>query len=109
MHAGAVRGSFWCENACFRPFCRFYHLFGSGLKCNTPFHTSPLSGAAKQLARMDQRDIYVGGGTQLMFGIWGSRWVGRPDVKAIANEFWVHPSKSEVPSNAEKLEGAAYF
>ena len=53
--------------------------------------------------------IYVGGGTQLMFGIWGSRWVGRPDVKAIANEFWVHPSKSEVPSNAKKLEGAAYF
>jgi len=51
----------------------------------------------------------VGGGTQLMFGIWGSRWVGRPDVKAIANEFWVHPSKSEVPSNAKQLEGAAYF
>ena len=65
--------------------------------------------AAYIRGNLSRSAIYVGGGTQLMFGIWGSRWVGRPDVKAIANEFWVHPSKSEVPSNAKKLEGAAYF
>ena len=65
--------------------------------------------AAYIRGNLSRSAIYEGGGTQLMFGIWGSRWVGRPDVKAIANEFWVHPSKSEVPSNAKELEGAAYF
>ena len=62
--------------------------------------------AAYIRGNLSRSAIYVGG-TQL-FGIWGSRWVGRPDVKAIANEFWVHPSKSEVPSN-EKLEGRRTF
>ena len=44
--------------------------------------------AAYIRGNLSRSAIYVAA-APLMFGIWGSRWVGRPDVKAIANEFWV--------------------
>ena len=44
-----------------------------------------------------------------MFGITGSRWLGRPDMKPLVNEFWVRPSASETPVNAIQFERASYF
>ena len=45
----------------------------------------------------------------MMFGITGSRWLGRADMKPLVNEFWVRPSASETPVNAIQFERASYF
>ena len=44
-----------------------------------------------------------------MFGITGGRWLRRPDVQALTNEFWVRPSAAETPRNAMELEQSSYF
>ena len=62
--------------------------------------------AAYIRGNLSRSAIYVGSGTQLMFGIWGSRWVGRPDVKAIANEFWA-PVEVGGAVEREEAGGAA--
>ena len=65
--------------------------------------------AAYIRGNLSRSAIYVGGGLQLMFGITGSRWLGRPDMKPLVNEFWVRPSASETPVNAIQFERASYF
>ncbi len=54
--------------------------------------------------------IQVASAGQLMFGIYGSRWVdasGKP--ASFINEYWVKPSQDERPANAELVEGACYW
>ena len=41
-----------------------------------------------------------------MFGITGSRWLGRADMKRLVNEFWVRQAASETPVNAIQFERA---
>ena len=65
--------------------------------------------AAYIRGNLSRSAIYVGGGLQLMFGITGSRWLGRADMKPWVNEFWVRPSASETPVNAIQFERASYF
>ena len=65
--------------------------------------------AAYIRGNLSRSAIYVGGGLQLMFGITGSRWLGRADMKPLVNEFWVRPSASETPVNAIQFERASYF
>lgn len=47
---------------------------------------------------MGKKAVYMGGELQLMFGIYGDRWVGNP----IINEHWIRPLKDDLPK-----EGAA--
>lgn len=55
--------------------------------------------------------IYVGGGTQLLFGIKGKRWDSYfPEITAMYNDFWVRPSAEETPKDKHKNEdGGAYW
>ncbi|WP_418552559.1 hypothetical protein [Prevotella sp.] len=71
----------------------------------------PLAAFAKSLGK---KSIHLGGGTQLLFGIKGKRWEGHyhgNDMRFnnLFNEYWVYPSDTEKPKNANKIEGGCYW
>lgn len=53
--------------------------------------------------------IHMGGATQMLFGVKGSRWENNPAFKNIINAYFVRPSAQEVPENARKVEDACYW
>lgn len=80
----------------------------------------PLAAYAK---RIGKQAIHLAGGTQLLFGILGNRWVKqygdilhyRPGVdidvnyRPLFNNNWIYPLKEDTPSNAQIVEGACYW
>ena len=65
--------------------------------------------AAAEAKRTGRVGINLGGTTQLLFGIWGRRWDSYPQYARLLNPHWVRPLPSEVPGNANEIEGAAYW
>lgn len=58
-----------------------------------------------------KKAIHLGGVTQLLFGIKGSRWedhIVYPYTN-LYNEYWVRPGEHEKPKNANIVEGACYW
>ena len=53
--------------------------------------------------------IHTGGGTQIIFGIRGRRWLSHSVISQFFNENWVSPQASEVPSAGNVIEGGCYF
>ena len=64
---------------------------------------------AAKLKKAGKQAIHLGGATQILFGIWGSRWDNVEPIRKLKNEFWVRPSKEETPSGAKKVENACYW
>ncbi len=58
---------------------------------------------ASKIKEMGKKSIHLGGATQLLFGIWGSRWEHFPQIKALYNDSWVRPSEDEKPMRAEEV------
>ena len=60
---------------------------------------------------LGKQGIHLGGATQLLFGIGGSRWYNfQPEYLINANlEHWVRPSKDEKPKGSEKIEDSCYW
>ena len=53
--------------------------------------------------------IHLGGATQILFGIKGSRWATHSVISKFFNSAWVHPSPDEVPDHAHVIEGGCYW
>lgn len=80
----------------------------------------PLASYVKNLGK---QAIHLGGGTQLLFGIKGKRWMEqyndvwhyRPGIdininyRPLFNKHWVYPQKSEKPKSADKVEDGCYW
>ena len=67
----------------------------------------PLTVHAK---RMGKIGIHLAGWTQMLFGIYGKRWlVDQPKYAQFINKHWIRPDKSEVPNNASTVEGGCYW
>lgn len=80
---------------------------------------------AAHIKRLGKQAIHLGGGTQLLFGILGNRWVKqykkkavwhyRPNVHinidyhSLFNEYWSYPLDSDTPMHANKVENACYW
>lgn len=64
---------------------------------------------AAQVKRMGKQAFHLGGATQLLFGIIGTRWLERPEYKQLMNEFWTRPSEEERPSGFMKVEKGCYW
>lgn len=47
------------------------------------------------IKRMGEKAVYMGGELQLMFGVYGNRWVGNK----IINEHWIRPLKEDLPKD----------
>ena len=60
-----------------------------------------------------QTAFHLGGGLQMMFGVYGNRWFqnGNPSdfFKEYINDNWIRPSGDEVPEGFRKQENGAYF
>ena len=67
----------------------------------------PLASAIKTAGK---QAIHLGGATQLLFGIRGARWEGRPDTSALMSDYWARPLPEETPpSAARKMSGESYW
>ena len=53
--------------------------------------------------------IHTGGGTQIIFGIRGRRWLSHSVISQFFNEHWTSPLESEIPSAGNVIEGGCYF
>lgn len=64
---------------------------------------------AARLKRAGKQAIHMGGVTQILFGIKGSRWVNNPRAELKFNDAWVYPKESETPKNAKIVENSCYW
>jgi hypothetical protein len=66
---------------------------------------------ASQIKKMGKVAIHLGGATQVLFGIIGSRWEEQyPGFKyKFMNESWVRPSEDETPAWASQYDGKSYW
>jgi hypothetical protein len=64
---------------------------------------------AAHVKRIGKKSVHLGGATQLLFGIKGSRWKDHPVISKMFNEYWNGPLKSEYPNNHSSLEGGCYW
>lgn len=54
--------------------------------------------------------VHLAGWTQMLFGIYGKRWIeDQPEFAKYINEYWVRPSESEKPVGAEQVERGCYW
>ena len=67
----------------------------------------PLTVHAKRLGKVG---IHLAGWTQMLFGIYGKRWLtDQPQYARFINPHWVRPGGSEVPAGVAKVEGGCYW
>ena len=68
----------------------------------------PLGARAKARG---QAAVVLGGATQLLFGIMGSRWMTYASYRALLNPAWIRPAPHERPAGYDKLEltGGAHW
>ena len=64
---------------------------------------------AAKIKKLNKQVIHLAGATQIMFGIKGARWDVRPEMQKYFNEYWIRPSASERPKDAQSVEGACYW
>ena len=64
---------------------------------------------AAKFKRAGKQAVHMGGATQLLFGIKGSRWDNHPIVSKLYNEYWTRPDVSETPGNAGSVENKCYW
>lgn len=53
--------------------------------------------------------IVLGGATQVLFGIKGSRWENHSVISKFWNDAWTWPDSKETPGGAQNIEGACYW
>ena len=66
----------------------------------------PLAGMLKKAGKSV---IYMGGVTQMLFGIRGGRWDVDPVASKLYNEHWVRPDQGSVPKLAKDVENSCYW
>lgn len=60
--------------------------------------------------RMGRIGVHTAGWTQMLFGIYGNRWLNdEPEFKRFINPYWVRPSAEETPANAQSIENGCYW
>ncbi len=65
---------------------------------------------AAHVKRKKKIAIHLAGWTQMLFGIYGKRWVqDQPEFSKYINQYWVRPSEDEKPEGAQKVEGGCYW
>ncbi len=65
---------------------------------------------ADEIKKMGKCAIHIGGATQLLFGIYGSRWKESALIKAVHDErYWVKPCDREQIKNRDKVENSCYW
>jgi hypothetical protein len=58
---------------------------------------------------MNKSAIYIGGATQILFGVKGKRWDENKNINKFYNENWRRPFDIEVPEKFKLVEGGCYW
>jgi hypothetical protein len=66
----------------------------------------PLAAHVKELGK---KAVHLGGATQMLFGIYGQRWINDPRRNHLINDHWVRPLDSEKAVNAQRIENGCYW
>ncbi|MGG4491327.1 hypothetical protein [Metabacillus idriensis] len=66
----------------------------------------PLGAYIKELNKVA---IHLGGSTQILFGIKGSRWDNHPIISGFYNQYWCRPYESERPEGFKNVEKGCYW
>jgi len=66
----------------------------------------PLAAFVKRLGK---KSVHLGGATQILFGIKGSRWLDHYFISKLFNPHWKFPLESETPKNFKKIENGCYW
>ncbi|WP_282118130.1 hypothetical protein [Maribacter aquivivus] len=61
------------------------------------------------IKRKGKKAIHIGGATQILFGIKGSRWDNHPIISKLYNEHWIKPMPEETPKDKDKVEEGCYW
>lgn len=65
---------------------------------------------AAHVKRMGKIAIHLAGWTQMLFGVYGNRWIkDQPEYSKFINRYWIRPNKNERPKGSEKIEGGCYW
>lgn len=64
---------------------------------------------AAYVKNMGKQAVHLAGWTQVLFGIIGTRWLNNPKVSSMMNQYWIHPSKNNIPAEAKRIENGAYW
>ncbi len=64
---------------------------------------------ASSIRASGRQAIHLGGVTQLLFGIVGSRWGENGGPSGMADSTWIRPNLTERPSGHDLVEGGAYW
>lgn len=65
---------------------------------------------AAHAKRMGKQAVHLAGWTQMLFGIYGKRWVQQqPEYKNLINNYWIRPGENEKPQGANKVENGCYW
>lgn len=65
---------------------------------------------AAHVKRMGKIAIHLAGWTQMLFGVYGNRWItDQPEYSKFINEYWIRPNENERPKGAEKVENGCYW
>lgn len=65
---------------------------------------------AAHVKRMGKAAVHLAGWTQMLFGIYGNRWLNeQTKFRKFINEYWVRPEQDEIPKNSNKVENGCYW
>ena len=65
---------------------------------------------AAHVKRMGKTAIHLAGWTQMLFGVYGNRWIkDQPEYSKFINKYWIRPSENERPKGADKVENGCYW
>jgi len=66
----------------------------------------PLAAYVKSI---EKQAIHMGGALQMLFGIYGQRWISNPARKHLINEHWIRPLDTDKIENFKKIESGCYW
>jgi len=64
---------------------------------------------AAHIKRIGKKAIHIGGATQVLFGIRGSRWEEREFYRNLMNEHWIKPLAEDYPPGYKMVENGCYW
>ena len=65
---------------------------------------------AAHVKRRGKVAIHLAGWTQMLFGVYGERWVSQQSqYKNVINEFWIRPNQGENLKKGKQIENGCYW
>lgn len=64
---------------------------------------------AAHVKRIGKKAVHMGGASQLLFGIMGSRWQEWSFYRSLFNEHWTKPLPGDCPQTYKKVEDGCYW